>query len=220
MLDRRDFLTFAGSAAAALHWPGPIQRRRRRCASRPPRARPLRARRGGVLGGDPQAVPHPAGRGLPEQRHRGVVSWPVLRAVFEGYRQTERMAQDDPEDYPIWGYGPWNEFRDPLAKFIGCSRDELALVRNATEANSYDRERHRPQGGRRGLDQRPGAPGRRAALEPARQALRHRGEEVRPASAPGQRGRDPHQGGRRHHPRARASSSSATSRPPRAWCCR
>lgn len=62
---------------------------------------------------------------------------PVLRAVFDGYNDTEKMAQSDPEDYPIWGYGPWNEFRDPLAAFVGCSRDELALVRNATEANSY-----------------------------------------------------------------------------------
>jgi len=47
------------------------------------------------------------------------------------------MAQSDPEDYPIWGYGPWNEFRDPLAEFVGCKRDEIALVRNATEGNSY-----------------------------------------------------------------------------------
>src|SRR4029450_5953872 len=47
------------------------------------------------------------------------------------------MAKEDPEPYPMWGYGPGTEFRDPLAKFIGCSRDELALVRNATEANSY-----------------------------------------------------------------------------------
>jgi selenocysteine lyase/cysteine desulfurase len=47
------------------------------------------------------------------------------------------MAQQDPEDYPIWGYAAWNEFRDPLAAFVGCKRDELALVRNATEANSY-----------------------------------------------------------------------------------
>src|SRR3981189_3429086 len=62
---------------------------------------------------------------------------PVLRAVFDGYNETEKMAQSDPEDYPIWGYGAWNEFRDPLAEFIGCTRDELALVRNATEANSY-----------------------------------------------------------------------------------
>jgi len=67
----------------------------------------------------------------------GSCPWPVLQGVFDGYLETEKMAQDDPEDYPIWGYGPWNEFRDPLARFIGCSRDELALVRNATEANSY-----------------------------------------------------------------------------------
>jgi len=62
---------------------------------------------------------------------------PVLKAVFEGYRDSERLAQADPEDYPIWGYAAWNQFRDPLAEFIGCRRDELALLRNATEANSY-----------------------------------------------------------------------------------
>ncbi len=62
---------------------------------------------------------------------------PVLRAIFDGYNETEKMAQADPEDYPIWGYAAWNEFRDPLAAFVGCKRDELALVRNATEANSY-----------------------------------------------------------------------------------
>ncbi len=62
---------------------------------------------------------------------------PVLRAIFDAYNQTEKMAQQDPEDYPIWGYAAWNEFRDPLAAFVGCKRDELALLRNATEANSY-----------------------------------------------------------------------------------
>src|ERR1700758_677875 len=62
---------------------------------------------------------------------------PVLRAVFEGYTTTEKMDQQDPEDYPIWGYAAWNEFRDPLAAFVGCHRDEIALLRNATEANSY-----------------------------------------------------------------------------------
>src|SRR5712691_5282349 len=63
--------------------------------------------------------------------------WTELRAVFDGYYETEKMAQSDPEDYPIWGYASWNEFRDPLAEFVGCTRDEIALVRNATEANSY-----------------------------------------------------------------------------------
>src|SRR5437867_7092545 len=72
---------------------------------------------------------------------------PVLRAVFDGYNDTEKMAQSDPEDYPIWGYGAWNEFRDPLAEFVGGTRDELALVRNATEANSYIAN---------GLDMKPG----------------------------------------------------------------
>ena len=67
----------------------------------------------------------------------GSCPMPVLRAVFDGYYDTEKMAQTDPEDYPIWGYGSWNEFRDPLAGFVGCTRDEIALVRNATEANSY-----------------------------------------------------------------------------------
>jgi isopenicillin-N epimerase len=62
---------------------------------------------------------------------------PVLRAIFEGYTTTEQMDQQDPEDYPIWGYAAWNEFRDPLAEFVGCHRDEIALLRNATEANSY-----------------------------------------------------------------------------------
>ena len=67
----------------------------------------------------------------------GSTPTPVLKAVFEGYRDSERLAQTDPEDYPIWGYAAWNQFRDPLAEFIGCKRDELALLRNATEANSY-----------------------------------------------------------------------------------
>ncbi len=77
----------------------------------------------------------------------GSCPMPVLRAVFDGYHDTEKMAQSDPEDYPIWGYGAWNEFRDPLAEFVGCTRDELALVRNATEANSYIAN---------GLDMKPG----------------------------------------------------------------
>jgi selenocysteine lyase/cysteine desulfurase len=62
---------------------------------------------------------------------------PVLKVIVDCYHGAERMAQSDPEDYPIWGYAAWNEFRDPLAAFIGCKRDELALLRNATEANSY-----------------------------------------------------------------------------------
>src|SRR2546430_15549425 len=62
---------------------------------------------------------------------------PVLEAIVTCYQNSERMAQTEPEDYPIWGYAAWNEFRDPLAAVVGCKRDEIALLRNATEANSY-----------------------------------------------------------------------------------
>jgi isopenicillin-N epimerase len=65
---------------------------------------------------------------------------PVLRAVFDGYHEIEKLAPEDPEDYPMWGYGsprPFNQFRDPMAAFVGCSRDEIALVRSATEGINY-----------------------------------------------------------------------------------
>src|SRR5688572_25679730 len=62
---------------------------------------------------------------------------PVLQAIVEGFDDLERMAQDDPEDYPIWGYGPSLEFREPLAKFVNAPVAEIALLRNATEANSH-----------------------------------------------------------------------------------
>lgn len=62
---------------------------------------------------------------------------PVLDAVIEGFNALESMDQEDPERYPIWGYEPYTEFREVLAKFIGATVDTLALVRNATEANSY-----------------------------------------------------------------------------------
>src|SRR5260370_38744943 len=64
----------------------------------------------------------------------GSCPMPVLRAVFDGYNDTEKMEQSDPEDYPIWGYGAWNDFRYPLAELVGCTRDELSMARNATEA--------------------------------------------------------------------------------------
>jgi selenocysteine lyase/cysteine desulfurase len=72
---------------------------------------------------------------------------PVLRAVFDSYEASERLDEQDPEDYPIWGYASWNQYRDPLAEFVGCKRDEIALVRNATEGNSYIAN---------GLDMKPG----------------------------------------------------------------
>ncbi|MDX3908295.1 MAG: aminotransferase class V-fold PLP-dependent enzyme [Sphingobium sp.] len=62
---------------------------------------------------------------------------PVLKAVFDSYELTEQMTQPASEDYPIWGYGPWVEFRKPFADFMGASVDQMAILRNCTEANSY-----------------------------------------------------------------------------------
>jgi isopenicillin-N epimerase len=62
---------------------------------------------------------------------------PVLKAIFDGFEQTEQMTQKGSEDYPIWGYGPWVEFRKPFADFMGASVDQMAILRNCTEANSY-----------------------------------------------------------------------------------
>lgn len=62
---------------------------------------------------------------------------PVLKAVFDGYEQLEQMTMPQPEDYPIWGYGPWPEYRAPLARLMGAGVDQIAITRNATEANNY-----------------------------------------------------------------------------------
>jgi hypothetical protein len=56
---------------------------------------------------------------------------PVLRPIFDGHNTTEKMDQQDPEDYPIWGYAAGNEFRDrwphswarttTRSRRVGCS---------------------------------------------------------------------------------------------------
>ncbi len=44
---------------------------------------------------------------------------PVLRAIFEGYEACEKLNESDPEDYPIWGYASWNQFRDSAGSLCG-----------------------------------------------------------------------------------------------------
>ncbi|MGH9863060.1 MAG: aminotransferase class V-fold PLP-dependent enzyme [Candidatus Acidiferrales bacterium] len=62
---------------------------------------------------------------------------PVVRAFVESILHEEQMENDDTEQYPLWGYGPWDQYRAPMADFVGASKDELALVRNATEGLNY-----------------------------------------------------------------------------------
>jgi isopenicillin-N epimerase len=137
VLDRRRFVSSTTGVAAAFALPGRLLAQLERApASLPDRS---------LLDRDENAYWAEMRRQflIPEDEiylNNGTVGSspaPVLRAVFDGYTTTERMDQQDPEDYPIWGYAAWNEFRDPLAAFVGCTRDEIALLRNATEANSY-----------------------------------------------------------------------------------
>jgi selenocysteine lyase/cysteine desulfurase len=67
----------------------------------------------------------------------GSSPYPVLKGIFESYLETEQMAQDDPEQYPIWGYEAYVPYRDALGQFVGATRDQIALTRNATESNNY-----------------------------------------------------------------------------------
>jgi selenocysteine lyase/cysteine desulfurase len=62
---------------------------------------------------------------------------PVLRAFLESLLKEEQMENDDTELYPLWGYGPWDDYRRPVADFIGAGLHEIALVRNATEGLNY-----------------------------------------------------------------------------------
>ena len=172
-------------------WPGPVSTRNCR-RPRPAPARSLPARRGGVLDADPQAVPHPGGRGLPEQRHGGVLS-------VAGVARRLRRVPGDGTDGPGGPRGLSHLGLRALERVPGSPREVHRLLARRARAGAQrdggqqlHRERPRPRGRRRSADQRPGAPGRRAALEPARQALRDRGQEVRPAPAARERGRDPH----------------------------
>ncbi|MFI5245375.1 MAG: aminotransferase class V-fold PLP-dependent enzyme, partial [Gemmatimonadales bacterium] len=64
---------------------------------------------------------------------------PVLRAIFDAYEEIEKVSPEDPEDYPFWGYGrprPFSAIRDEMAAFVGGSRDQIALLRRATESNN------------------------------------------------------------------------------------
>jgi selenocysteine lyase/cysteine desulfurase len=66
----------------------------------------------------------------------GCTPLPVLQAMIDHilYAETYREAP-----YPWFGYEEntrLRELRDGLSAFLGCKRDELAIVRNATEANN------------------------------------------------------------------------------------
>jgi selenocysteine lyase/cysteine desulfurase len=66
----------------------------------------------------------------------GCTPLPVLGAMIDHLLAAEAFREPD---YPWFGYEenrPLRDLRDALAAFLHCDRDELALVRNATEGNN------------------------------------------------------------------------------------
>lgn len=63
----------------------------------------------------------------------GIAPRPVVAAVTD---YLNRSAALDVKEYPRWGYETLDDERTELAEYIGCKKDELALMHNATEALS------------------------------------------------------------------------------------
>lgn len=66
----------------------------------------------------------------------GCTPLPVLRAMIDHLLSAEAFREPE---YPWFGYEEnrtLRDLRDALASFLHCRRDELALVRNATEGNN------------------------------------------------------------------------------------
>ncbi|MGA3090790.1 MAG: aminotransferase class V-fold PLP-dependent enzyme [Terriglobales bacterium] len=141
MLNRRSFLSssFASSLAvgAGLAWPGKLWAQLQSLPAKLPERSLFEQNEDTYWAELRRQFLIPADEVYLNNGTVGSSPAPVLRAVFEGYEACEKLNETDPEDYPIWGYAAWNQFRDPLAEFVGCNRDEIALLRNATEANSY-----------------------------------------------------------------------------------
>ncbi|HEV2386035.1 MAG TPA: aminotransferase class V-fold PLP-dependent enzyme [Candidatus Acidoferrales bacterium] len=137
MLERRDFLQRAAAAAALIGLPLP-QLEKQFCEEPPP---------------IPSAELYQSNEDAYWARMRpqwllakdrinlncgsvGCTPLPVLRAMIDHVLQAEEFAESY---YPWFGYEenpPLHEVVDSLAAFLNVDRDDIALVRNATEANN------------------------------------------------------------------------------------
>ena len=68
----------------------------------------------------------------------GVTPRSVLNAVATYMEKAAKLHVEDLqiERYPRWGYETLDAERSAISEFVGCSRDELAITHNATEAMS------------------------------------------------------------------------------------
>lgn len=62
----------------------------------------------------------------------GVTPRPVYQHVAKYMEDSAALETQYP--YPRWGYETLDEEREELSKYLGCKKDELALMHNATEA--------------------------------------------------------------------------------------
>ena len=62
---------------------------------------------------------------------------PVLKAIFDGFETTEQMTQEGSEDYPIWGYGAWAQYRKPFADFMGAIGSGTGILLAVTTIYQY-----------------------------------------------------------------------------------
>ena len=62
----------------------------------------------------------------------GVMPRPVYQHVAKYMEEAAALETQYP--YPRWGYETLDEEREELSKYLGCKKDELALMHNATEA--------------------------------------------------------------------------------------
>ncbi len=63
----------------------------------------------------------------------GVAPKPVVDAICESVTRGASLLTDE---YPRWGYETLDADRTEYAEFLGCKKDELAFMHNATEAMS------------------------------------------------------------------------------------
>src|SRR5262249_51088434 len=78
---------------------------------------------------------------LPDQRvflnngSLGVAPKLVVRAVVDYLERGAALILPDGE-YPRWGYETLDEHRTVMAAYLGCAKNDLAFLHNATEALS------------------------------------------------------------------------------------
>ena len=76
----------------------------------------------------------PAGRSFLNNGSLGVAPRPVLAAVADYLEKGAALETADP--YPRWGYETMDAHLEELERFVGCTKEEIALMHNATEENT------------------------------------------------------------------------------------